>query len=96
LIFEGSCPLVPELLQAENHDGYSIPSSVATVTKESLAWQAGTPGKPWQNFLFPRPTGFIKPSKIKPAPPTIMEMLLKKEVGTAKASAILKKRGDEP
>jgi hypothetical protein len=38
----------------------------------------------------------VTPSKIKPAPPKIMEMLLKKEIGTAKASAILKKRGDEP
>jgi hypothetical protein len=49
-----------------------------------LAWQAGTPSKPWQNLSFPPPRRFIKPSKIKPAPPKIMEVLLKKEIGTAK------------
>jgi len=48
-----------------------------------------TPGKPWQNFLFPHPPGFVKPSKIKPVPPKVMEMLLKKETGTAKLMASL-------
>jgi hypothetical protein len=56
----------------------------ASVETERLTWQAGTPGKPWQNFSFPHPPRFVKPSKIKPAPPKIMEMLLKKEIGTAK------------
>jgi hypothetical protein len=51
---------------------------------EKLAWQAGTPSKSWQNFSFPHPPSFIKTSKIKPAPPKIMEMLLKKEIGTAR------------
>jgi hypothetical protein len=43
-----------------------------------------TPDKFWQNFFFPHPPPFAKPSKIKPVPPKIMEMLLKKEIGTAK------------
>jgi hypothetical protein len=51
---------------------------------EKLAWQAGTPSKPWQNVSFPDPPRFVKPSKIKSAPPKIREMLLKKEMGTAK------------
>ena len=56
----------------------------ASVETERLTWQAGTPGKPWQNFSFRHPPRFVKPSKIKPAPPNIMEMLSKKEIGTAK------------
>jgi hypothetical protein len=56
----------------------------AGAATERLAWQAGTPGKPWQNFSFGHPPRFVKPSKIKPAPPNIMEMLSKKEIGTAK------------
>jgi hypothetical protein len=51
---------------------------------EKLAWQAGTPSKPWQNLWFPHLHPFVKTSKIKPAPPKIMEVLLKKEIGTAK------------
>jgi hypothetical protein len=43
-----------------------------------------TPGKPWQNVSFRHPPAFVEPSKIKPALPKIMEMLLKKEIGTAK------------
>jgi hypothetical protein len=50
-----------------------------------------TPGKPWQNFPFQHPPGFVKPSKIKPAPPKIMEMLLKKEMGTAKGIGVIEK-----
>jgi hypothetical protein len=56
----------------------------ASVTIERLAWQAGTPGKPGQNSSFQHPPAFVKPSKIKPAPAKGMEMLLKKEAGTAK------------
>jgi hypothetical protein len=42
------------------------------------------PGKPWQNVSSPHPPAFVEPSKIKPALPKIMEMLLKKEIGIAK------------
>jgi len=42
-------------------------------------------GVPLAEFLIPTSTLFVKPSKIKPAPPKIMEMFLKKEIGTAKA-----------
>jgi hypothetical protein len=83
LIFEGSCPLVPKLIQAEDLYLYSI-RLAAGLAMGRLAWQAGTPGKPWQNLSFPPPRRFIKPSKIKPAPPKRMEVLLKKEPGTAK------------
>jgi len=82
LIFEGSCPLVPKPIQAENHYLYSM-GLAAGVPTERLAWQAGMPRKPWQNSPFPQPPEFLEPSKIRPAPTKVMEMLLKRETGTA-------------
>jgi hypothetical protein len=75
---------VPKLIQAEDLYLYSI-RLAAGLAMGRLAWQAGTPGKRWQNFSLRHPPWFFEPSKIKPAPPKIMEMLLKKEIGTAKA-----------